>query len=390
MVVSWLELIVWLYFFYVVAYTFLFSTAAFLYRNPKGVSAKKGRFAVFIPSYKEDAVIVGVAEQALRQTYPSSQYRVFVIADSLQPQTVQELQKLPITVIPVAFEQSTKVKSITYALGQVTDPYDYAVILDADNVMEPRFLEKMNDALGSGRKAVQGQREAKNSETTMAFLDGLSESINNHIYRRGHTALGLSSSIVGSGIAFDYATFKALITTMTSVGGFDRELELLLLGQGIPVIYYKDAVVLDEKVQKTAVFANQRKRWISSQYHYLAKYFWKGTAALFRGQISYFNSAVLRNIQLPRLLNMGLLTVLTIGLFFVRDYLLFGYWPWLALFVALMFSVAISIPRKAYKKDLWKALLMLPGLFLRMLVLMFRLKGANKKFIHTPHGAAAK
>jgi cellulose synthase/poly-beta-1,6-N-acetylglucosamine synthase-like glycosyltransferase len=390
MVVSWLELIVWLYFFYVTAYTFLFSTFAFLYRNPKGVSAKKGKFAVFIPSYNEDAVIVGVASHALKQTYPSSQYRVFVIADSLQPQTVQALQGLPITVIPVVFEQSTKVKSIVYAIGQITDHYDYAVILDADNMMEPQFLEKMNNALGSGRHAVQGQRKPKNAENTMAFLDGLSESINNHIYRQGHTALGLSSSISGSGIAFDYPVFKSLITTMTSVGGFDRELELLLLERGISVVYYKDSAVLDEKVQKTAVFANQRKRWISSQYHYLAKYFWKGTAGLLRGQFSYFNSSVLRNIQLPRLLNMGLITVLTAALFFVRDYLLFGFWPWLALFVVLMFSIAIAIPRDAYKKDFWLALLMLPGLFLKMLLLLFRLKGANKKFIHTPHGAAAK
>ncbi len=60
---------------------------------------------------------------------------------------------------------------------------------------------------------------------------------------------------------------------MTSVGGFDRELEILLLTRGIPVVYYKDAGVYDEKVQKTAVFENQRKRWIASQYRYLAKYF---------------------------------------------------------------------------------------------------------------------
>lgn len=177
---------------------------------------------------------------------------------------------------------------------------------------------------------------------------------------------------------------------MTSVGGFDRELELLLLERGVPVVYLKDAVVFDEKVQKTAVFANQRTRWISSQYHYLGKYFRKGMIALFRGQISFFNSSVLRNIQLPRLLNLGLSGVLTVALFFVRDYLFLGYAAWFALFAVLVFSIAIAIPREAYKKDLWKAVLLLPVLFLRMLLLMFRLKGANKKFIHTPHGAAAK
>lgn len=390
MVVSWIELIVWLYFLYVAAYTFLFSAAAFFYRSPKGTQGKKGRFAVLIPSYKEDGVIVSVATQALQQSYPSSLYTVVVIADSLQPETVKTLQALPIKVIPVSFETSTKVKSITHALGQLTDDYDYAVILDADNVMERNFLECMNDVLASGSKAVQGQRKPKNSDNSLAFLDGLSEAINNHIYRQGHTALGLSASISGSGVAFDYKTFKSTITTMTSVGGFDRELELLLLKQGYSVVYLKDAVVFDEKVQKTAVFANQRRRWISSQYHYLKRYFWTGTKALFQGKISFFNSAVLRNIQLPRLLNLGLLGVLTVGLFFVRDYLFMGYLSWFTLFAVLVLSIVLAIPREAYKKDLWKAIFMLPGLFLRMLLLMFRLKGANKKFIHTPHGAAAK
>ena len=89
-----------------------------------------------------------------------------------------------------------------------------------------------------------------------------------------------------------------------------------MLADGIKVYYYKEANVLDEKVHKSAVFENQRKRWISSQYHYLAKYFSKGVAELMAGNFTYFNSAVLRNIQLPRLINLGLLGLLTALLFF--------------------------------------------------------------------------
>ena len=58
---------------------------------------------------------------------------------------------------------------------------------------------------------------------------------------------------------------------MDSVGGFDRELELLLLREGIKVYYYEEAIVLDEKVSKSSTFQNQRKRWIYSQYFYLRK-----------------------------------------------------------------------------------------------------------------------
>jgi cellulose synthase/poly-beta-1,6-N-acetylglucosamine synthase-like glycosyltransferase len=339
---------------------------------------------VFIPSYKDDSVIVSVAEKALQQDYPQDLYRVIVIADSLLPETLLKLNQLPIEVEVVKFETSTKVKSLIEALKK-RDGYDYAVILDADNVMYPDFLTRLNESHNNGHLAVQGQRLPKNTQNELSFLDGLSEAINNHVYRQGTVALGFSCSISGSGISIHYPTFKDIILGMTSVGGFDREMELLLLQRGIKVYYLKSAGVLDEKVQKDQVFSNQRKRWISSQYHYLAKYFNSGMKAFFQGNFTYFNSAVLRNIQLPRLVNIGLLGVLTVGLFFVRAYLSFGYEIWLAFSGLMVIAIAVSIPREYYTMELVKALFKIPGLFFRMFLLLFKLKGANKKFIHTPH-----
>jgi cellulose synthase/poly-beta-1,6-N-acetylglucosamine synthase-like glycosyltransferase len=301
-------------------------------------------------------------------------------------ETVAKLQALLIHVVKVNFESSTKVKSLNFEMQSLTGHFDYAVVLDADNVMMPDFLQRLAGAHAAGHKVVQGQRLAKNTNNTMAFLDGLSEAINNHIYRQGTTALGLSCSISGSGVSFDYKLFKDHLAGMTSVGGFDRELEVLLLDQGVKVVYYKSAGIYDEKVQKTAVFENQRKRWISSQYRYLAKYFGKGCKALLRGDFALFNSAVLRNIQLPRLLNLGLIFILPVLLWFVRDYLFFNYWIWPSLFATMALAMLIAIPREYYTGDLLRAAIKVPGIFLRMVLLMFRLKGANKKFIHTPHG----
>lgn len=390
MISAFVEGIVLLYFIYVVGYTFIFSFAGLFYRNPSHGKVNGKKFAVFIPAYKEDGVIVDVAHKALQQTYPKELFTVVIIADSLLDETIAKLKQLPIQVVKVSFESSTKVKSLNFAMQSLTQHFDYAVVLDADNVMKPDFLERLAGAHAAGRKAVQGQRLAKNTNNTMAFLDGLSEAVNNHIYRQGTTALGLSCSISGSGVSFDYAIFKELLGGMTSVGGFDRELEVHLLDRGVKVIYYKDAAVYDEKVQKTAVFENQRKRWISSQYRYLAKFFGKGCGALLRGNIAMFNSAVLRNIQLPRLINLGLITIIPILLWFVRDYLFFNYWIWPSLFGLMALSFMIAIPREYYTGELLRAAIKVPGLFLRMLLLMFKLKGANKKFIHTPHGVAGQ
>lgn len=386
------EIILLAYFVYVVLYTAVFSFGGLFYKTHVSNSESRYfRFCVLIPSYKEDAVILDVAEKNLRQNFPQDSFDIVVIADSLQQSTVAALRRLPIRVIEVFFESSTKVKSLNTALGELPDHYDYAVILDADNIMEPDFLRKMNGELLRGNfKAVQGQRKPKNQNNTLSFLDGVSEAINNHVYRQGSAALGLSASINGSGIAFDYALLKRKLGGMNSIGGFDRELELLLLKDGINVHYFKSAVVLDEKVSQTKAFQNQRKRWISSQYFYLKKYFSEGVAALLRGNFTFFNSAVLRNIQLPRLLNIGLLTVLTIALFFVRTELYFGYDIWLALFIIHTAAVFVSIPREFYTRQMLASFAALPGLFFRMFLLLFKLKGANKKFIHTPHGVAGE
>ena len=77
----------------------------------------------------------------------------------------------------------------------------------------------------------------------MALLDAISEEINNHIFRKGHRSLCLSSAIIGSGMAFDYQLFKEYMTTLQAVGGFDKELELKLLHNGYKIDYLPDAMV---------------------------------------------------------------------------------------------------------------------------------------------------
>lgn len=367
----------------------MFAIAGLFYKLPSKIdSNEKKKFCVLIPCYKEDVVILDVAKKALEQSYPSEYYDVVIIADSLQPKTINALQQLPLKVVEVQFENSTKVKSLNFALQSLPSNYDYAVILDADNVMKYDFLEIINGTLSPSIKAIQGQRQPKNQNNSLAILDGVSEAINNHIYRQGTVSLGLSSSISGSGVVFSFETLKEKLSTMSSIGGFDRELELLLLKDGITVNYHLDAIIYDEKVSQSKTFQNQRKRWISSQYFYLKKYFREGMVALLKGDFKFFNSSVLRNIQLPRLINIGLLTVLTFGLFFLKDHLFFGYLIWISLFIINTFSILISIPKDFYNKKLLQAIFRLPGIFINMVLLLFKLQGANKKFIHTPHGVA--
>ena len=274
------------YFGFASIYIFVFSLAGLFYKKRKdNDSGKTRKFAILIPGYQEDEVIFEVAKSALQQKHPLNLFDVVVIADSFKQKTINALKTLPIKLIEVSFEKSTKSKALNRAMETIGNDYDIALILDADNIMEPNFVAKINEAFNKGYLVVQGHRVAKNLNTSFAILDAISEEINNHIFRKGHRALGLSSGLIGSGMAFDYLFFKRTMSNIKAVGGFDKELELTLLRDGNTIEYLNDAFVLDEKIQKSEDFGNQRKRWISTQVVYFKKYFLSGLRDYFLAEI---------------------------------------------------------------------------------------------------------
>lgn len=370
-------------------YIFIFSVASIFYKQKKySDNGNKKKIAVLVPGYKEDAVIVEVAKSALEQDYPESLFDVVIIADSFQDSTLADLNELPIKLIEVSFEKSTKSKALNKAMASLEENYDIAIVLDADNVMAKDFLGKINAAFEHDFIAVQGHRTAKNVNNSWAILDAVSEEINNSIFRKGHRVLGLSSAIIGSGMAFRYNYFKKLMSTVTAVGGFDKEIELKMLKEGRKIVYLDDAVVYDEKVQKSEVFENQRRRWLSAQFHYFRKDILNATKYLIlKGNVDYFDKAI-QFIQPPRILLLGavgLSSLVFLALnYILKNEVLYSYY-WIALLVLCVLSFVFSIPRDFYNKKTLRAMASLPKGMLTMLMSLLKIKGANKTFIHTQH-----
>jgi cellulose synthase/poly-beta-1,6-N-acetylglucosamine synthase-like glycosyltransferase len=373
-----------------VLYLLFFAVAGLFYRrSPGNAGAVLRKIAVMIPAYREDGVIVETAKDALLQDYPRELFDVIVIADSLQPLTLVRLRSLDVTVIEVRFEQSTKTKALNRAMLQLGVGYEIAVILDADNIMAKDFLRKINGSFTGEFVAMQGHRSAKNLDTPLAVLDAASEEINNHIFRKGHRAIGLSSAIIGSGMAFNYLFFKDLMSGVEAVGGFDKEIELKILRQGLKIGYDADALVYDEKIRKPAAFTHQRRRWLSAQLHYLRKDIRPALRELVtRGNMDYFDK-VIQFMLPPRILLLGMVILLTIA-FPVANFFLgrpFVYdIAWMMLGTLCLFVFLLSLPRSFYNTGTFRALLTLPrGMYL-MLVSLLKIKGANRQFLHTEHG----
>lgn len=383
-IIFFITLAIFLFLAFQALYLFIFSVAGRVLESKKYPGNEKlGSFVIYIPSYKEDSVILDTAIAALTIDYPAQKRKIIVIADSLQPETLFKLRQLPIQVVEVSFEKSTKAKALNVALLQTPGNYDYALVLDADNVCAKDYLYKMNDVLQTGFKVVQGRRVAKNINTTYALLDAISEGINNHIFRKAHRVLGLSCAIIGSGMALNYSLFKVILPEISAVGGFDKEMELRLLRQGIKFGYAEKALVYDEKTTQQSTLANQRRRWLSAQLHYMQRYFGDGFVQLLKGNIDFFDK-VMQTILLPRIFLLGV-TPLAFALSFIAGPSLPPVY-WFILWLTTYVSILLAVPAVYFNKQLYKAIYALPLAFFTIFKLFFKLKNANQTFIHTPHG----
>ena len=367
---------------------YLFVFAAFSMqrrREPYPPARKQRRFVTLIPAYKADAVVVRTAQAALAQEYPEGLHRVAVIADQLQPATLGELRKLPLTVIEVTFENSSKAKALTAAVEELgPEAADAVAILDADNLVGGEFIARLNEVFDAGVEAVQAHRTAKNRDTDTAVLDAAGEEINNSIFRRGHVALGFSSALIGSGMAFRYDWFCANIRRCVTAGE-DKELEALLLRERIYIDYLDDVEVLDEKVQGEEAYYNQRRRWIAAQFYALGSAVKNLPGALFSGNFDYCDK-LLQWCLPPRMLLIGLVPLWAVVMTFLDPW---GSVKWWTALVLMLFALAMALPDAQTDAKLGRALRRVPVLVLLTAANLFRLGGTKDKFIHTQHTGAA-
>jgi cellulose synthase/poly-beta-1,6-N-acetylglucosamine synthase-like glycosyltransferase len=266
--------------------------------------------------------------------------------------------------------------------------YEIALVLDGDNLMQPGFLQQVNAAFQNGYEAVQGHRTAKNINTPIARLDAISEEINNHLFRKAQSYLGLSSSLIGSGMAFNFSTLKSIYNKpgILDNPACDREVDFELMKAGIPVKYLENAMVLDEKVATKHVFKNQRRRWLESQALHLKMFFSK-TNSVQKKTKDYWNKLFI-NLMPPRIFFAGLFSIIlvicTLQYFLKMDLTGIAIRWWALLIAGYVLAMLLSVPSSFINFATLRALLHLPPVFLSYLKAAFTMKVNRKEFVHTP------
>lgn len=380
-----IDILLWIFTACSVAYITFYALVN-VFRRKKKVSIagtngiSQSSFLVIFPAYREDNVILHSVESFLKQDYPTEKYNVVVVSDHQKKTTNDSLSLLSITLLKPSFMRSSKAKALQFAIDNSGDEYDHVVILDADNVVNADFLSKLNTQLSFGFKAIQCHRCAKNSDSSISILDGISEEINNTLFRKSHNAIGLSSALIGSGMCFDYNWFKTNVQKL-STAGEDRELEVLLIQQNVFIKYAEDIPVYDEKVSNEDNFQRQRQRWMSAQINCLLSMLPSLHKALFKGDINYIDKTI-QQMLIPR----SMLIVFTLALSLLTTAFV-PWWciKWWALFLATALSLLMAIPYKMHSRSLLGTLMVLPKLTWKMLKNVRHIDHKNKEFLHTNH-----
>lgn len=379
-----------LIFYLLMAYLLMYTTYLFVFAlagrlsgaSVPTVRGQSKNALIVIPAYKEDQVILSSVHKALAHNYAGGNVHILVIADHLKPGTVNALQNLPITVCCPNFVKSSKIKSLQHALRYVHDSdYDFVLLLDADNVMADGVLDKVNEAIAAGCEVAQLHRTAKNSQISLAVLDGANEVICNHIFRRGARAMGFSSALIGSGIAFTTSYYKHIIPLVPDSMVEDKGMESQMLKDKVKIHFLEGVYIFDEKVSEAANFIRQRTRWVLGMLVGVQKYLMMMPLA-----IKTRNKDLLHKCFQGMLLPKSLLVIVLMLCIGASGFIsLQSFIVSLSAAALFMVTMLISLPKIYYHAKLSRVILGLPGVIVMMALALVKALDVKENFIHTRH-----
>ena len=355
-----------------IIYLLLFAVAAlFKHKDISPKAKQNNRFIVLIPAYNSDQQVFDTVNSILGQTYPQRLFDIVVISDHQSELANMRLAQMPITLLTPNFESSSKAKSLQYAILNLPQfkIYDAVIVLDSGNLVQPEFLEQMNDAYeSSGTKVIQSHRISRNLDTSFARLDAIFEEINNSIFRRGHTSIGLSASLNSAGYIFDFLWFKQHIMKIRNQVGEDKELEAMLLRESIYIDYADDILVYDLKTRRMRDFNNQRGRWAYIQLHALVNNIKFLPTSLMNRRYDQFDKIV-QWLLVPRTVMMGIIGLMSITLPFIYFTLAIKWWAAAAI---VLFAYSLATPDYLVGKEWDRDFLRVPFVTIGALFNVFR------------------
>ena len=247
-----------------------------LRRRPRyPVAAPSTRFAVVIAARNEEAVLGNLLDSLFAQRYPRAQFEVLVVPNNCTDRTEQ-----------VALEHGARVLRPTgtvrgkgEALRQAVDLLmaegsAHAIcVFDADNLVDPDFLARMNDARLAGAAAAQGFRDSKNPrQSAISGCYSICYWMLSRFYNSAREVIGLSSLIGGSGFMVSCDLLRRLggWNTRTLTEDYEFTAQCVLAGERVRFV--PGAIIYDEQPLTFGQSWRQRRRWTTGSLQGLGLY----------------------------------------------------------------------------------------------------------------------
>lgn len=239
----------------------------FAFVRPKHFRIKpympKNKFAIIIAARNEETVIAGLVKSIFECNYPKDLYEVIVAVNNTTDNTAKVAKDAGATVMMIKEKVKSKgeVLRIVFSELKPRKDLDAYLIFDADNVIHPDFLSRMNDTLCSGYRVAEGFRDSKNmNDNWISGSYSLFYYMQNFFLNKAHMTLGSTANINGTGfmISKDKIDEEGFDTkTLTEDIEFTAQCAL----KNEPVAFVEGAITYDEQPVNFGVSWKQRKRW---------------------------------------------------------------------------------------------------------------------------------
>ena len=262
------------------AYQFFYILVALLVKGRPHKEARPHRIAILISARNEELVIEHLLDSIRKQTYSSELIKTFVIADNCTDNTA----KLSRDNGAIVYERDNKEKvGKGYALEYLyecicrdfgKDAFDAFLVVDADNVLTPTFVEEMNKTFSDGYEIVTCYRNSKNyGDNWISAGYGLWFLRESVYLNKARMILKTSCAVSGTGFMFASSVIEETGGWKCFLLTEDIEFTIDNVLKGRKIGYAKDAMLYDEQPVTFRQSWRQRMRWAKG-YIQVIKKFW--------------------------------------------------------------------------------------------------------------------
>ena len=310
-------------FFICYTYQFLYIPLV-LAKKPKvlAVPARAHRYAVLIAARNEENVISGLLDSLRAQTYDMSLVTVFVAADNCTDSTAA-IARAHGAVVYERFNQLNVGKgyALDFLLQHIGADYpagfDGYFVFDADNILAPDYIERMNEMFSNGHEIVTSYRNSKNFGGNWISAGYALWFLRESRYLNGaRTRLGSSAAVGGTGFLFSQRILNESHGWRFYLLTEDIEFSVYHILRGEKIAICESAVLYDEQPTDFRQSCRQRLRWAKGYVQVFLRYGGQLLRGAARGSWSCFDMSmsILPAFVLTSLCLLANITLTVLGL----------------------------------------------------------------------------